>query len=450
VDSSDRRGPGTGLLTVLLGAVSAGPLLLYGLSASSDSLIVDLGITEAQFGLLATACFTCAAIGNATLGRMADRHSDTSLMTAIFALAAAALLLVGIPAGFGVLVLAAAFSGVSQSFTNGVTNRILLDRVPDSKRIGWVGIKQSGVQVSQLVASVVFPLLAGIAGWRGASLVLALIPLVLMVMSWHALRVTPMLPGAAEPPVDDEAAGSDAETVGSDEAVAAGSDEAVDTAETTDDPTEATVASSATDVVAEAARTRSPRYPMMVWALGLFGLLNGIAVQATNVYMPLFSVRELGFPLVLGGATAALAGAVGVAARVGWARQMARGASGPHVLLLLALIALVGAGMFSVAGLTGWAWPLWLAAALHGASALGVSVVLMSALMRSIPSASMASASGMVTAGMFAGFAAGPLIMGLIVSSSGGFLLGWAVVGLIYLLCAALAVVLMRAAGKTR
>lgn len=481
MDSSDRRGPGTGLLTVLLGAVSAGPLLLYGLSASSDSLIVDLGITEAQFGLLATACFTCAAIGNATLGRLADKHSDTSLMTAIFALAAVALLLVGIPAGFGVLVLAAAISGVAQSFTNGVTNRILLDRVPDSKRIGWVGIKQSGVQVSQLVASVVFPLLAGIAGWRGASLVLALIPLVLMVMSWHALRVTPMLPGAAEPPVDDEAAGSDAETVGSDEAVAAGSDEAVDTAETTDDPTEvtdpsaetdpsaatgasaetegptevtdpsaATGASSATDVVAEAARTRSPRYPMMVWALGLFGLLNGIAVQATNVYMPLFSVRELGFPLVLGGATAALAGAVGVAARVGWARQMARGASGPHVLLLLVLIALVGAGMFSVAGLTGWAWPLWLAAALHGASALGVSVVLMSALMRSIPWASMASASGMVTAGMFAGFAAGPLIMGLIVSSSGGFQLGWAVVGLIYLLCASLALVLMRAAGKTR
>ncbi|WP_413333750.1 MFS transporter [Brevibacterium sp. GP-SGM9] len=442
-------------MTVLLGAVSAGPLLLYGLSASSDSLIVDLGITEAQFGLLATACFTCAAIGNATLGRLADRHSDTSLMTAIFALAAAALLLVGIPAGFGVLVLAAAISGVAQSFTNGVTNRILLDRVPDSKRIGWVGIKQSGVQVSQLVASVVFPLLAGIAGWRGASLVLALIPLVLMVMSWHTLRVTPMLPGVAEPSVDDEADGG-AEAVGSDEAVAAGSDEAVDTAETTDDPTEvtdpsaATGASSATDVVAEAAWTRSPRYPMMVWALGLFGLLNGIAVQATNVYMPLFSVRELGFPLVLGGATAALAGAVGVAARVGWARQMARGASGPHVLLLLALIALVGAGMFSVAGLTGWAWPLWLAAALHGASALGVSVVLMSALMRSIPSASMASASGMVTAGMFAGFAAGPLIMGLIVSSSGGFQLGWAVVGLIYLLCASLAVVLMRAAGKTR
>lgn len=423
MDGSERRGPGSGLLTVLLGAVSAGPLLLYGLSASSDSVIVDLGISEAQFGLLATVCFACAAIGNATLGRLADRHSDQSLMTAIFALAAVALLLVGIPASFGVLVLAAAISGVAQSFTNGVTNRILLDRVPNSKRIGWVGIKQSGVQVSQLVASVVFPLLAGIAGWRGASLVLALIPLILMVMSWRALRVTPMLPGVAAPPAADHDVGD--------------SDEAADSDEVSDS-------------VSGVTQNRSARYPVMVWALGIFGLLNGIAVQATNVYMPLFSVRELGFPLVLGGATAALAGAVGVAARVGWARQMARGASGPRVLLLLALIALLGAGMFSVAGMTGWAWPLWLPAALHGVSALGVSVVLMSALMRSIPSASMASASGMVTAGMFAGFAAGPLMMGLIVSLSDGFLLGWAVVGLIYLLCATLALVLMRAASRNR
>lgn len=223
-------------MTVLLGSVSAGPLLLYGLSASSDSLIVDLGITEAQFGLSATACFTCAAIGNATLGRLADRHSDTSLMTAIFALAAVALLVVGIPAGFGVLLVAAAISGVAQSFTNGVTNRILLDRVPDSKRIGWVGIKQSGVQVCQMIASMVFPLLAAVAGGRGAALVLALIPLLPMVLSWHTLRVTPMLREVMPP-----AATESGEHEGGTE-VADGS--------------------------AEAADIRPARYPMMVWALG--------------------------------------------------------------------------------------------------------------------------------------------------------------------------------------
>jgi hypothetical protein len=102
----------------------------------------------------------------------------------------------------------------------------------------------------------------------------------------------------------------------------------------------------------------------VVWALAAFGLLNGIGVQATNVYMPLFAVRELDFSLVLGGATAALAGIVGVIARVSWARRMAKGASGPHLLLALALIALAGSrpvlrrrGDRMVGDSCGWPWP---------------------------------------------------------------------------------------------
>ncbi|SDS75489.1 Major Facilitator Superfamily protein [Brevibacterium sandarakinum] len=168
--------PGRGLLTVLLGAVGSGPLLLYGLSAVSDSIIVDLGISEAQFGLLATVCFACAAIGNATLGRVADRHSDVSLMTLVFVLAAAAMALVAVPAGFWMLLAAAGISGIAQSFPNGVTNRVLLERVPVTKRIGWVGVKQSGVQASQLTASLAFPMLAAAAGWRGAALAIAIVP----------------------------------------------------------------------------------------------------------------------------------------------------------------------------------------------------------------------------------------------------------------------------------
>jgi MFS family permease len=93
---------------------------------------------------------------------------------------------------------------------------------------------------------------------------------------------------------------------------------------------------------------------------------------------------------------------------------------------------------------------MWVAVALHGISALGVSVVLMSALMRVIPASSMVSASGMVTAGMFFGFALGPLGMGLLVSSAGGFLLGWIVVGAVYLLCALLALVLIRVNRRHR
>lgn len=407
--SYDQKTPGIGLLTVLLGAVAAGPIMLYGLSATSDSIIAELGISEAQFGLLATTCFGAAAIGNATLGRLADRHSDLSLMAFIFVLATLALLLVAVPVGFWMLIMAAALSGIAQSFPNGVTNRILLERVPDTKRIGWVGIKQSGVQVSQLIASLAFPVLALGIGWRGAAVTVAVIPLILLAMTWYSLRTTPLL---ALPKT------------------------ATDTATEAAHPDH------------EAAPTRPAKHPGMVWALALFGLINGIGVQATNVYMPLFAVREMGFSLVLGGATAALAGVIGVIARVTWARRMAKGASGLRLLLVLALIALVGAVLFLIADLAGWALLVWVAVAFHGISALGVSVVLMAALMRVIPASSMVSASGMVTAGMFFGFALGPLLMGIIVGSPGGFILGWITVGITYVLCVILAFILIRVSSR--
>ena len=435
--SHDQKAPGIGLLTVLLGAVAAGPILLYGLSATSDSIIAELGISEANFGLLATTCFGAAAIGNATLGRLADRHSDLSLMAIIFVLSCLALLLVAVPDGFWMLILAAGLSGIAQSFPNGVTNRILLERVPTTKRIGWVGIKQSGVQVSQLIASLAFPVLALGIGWRGAALTVAIVPLILLAMTWQSLRTTPLLPA---PSSHVDTADDSPETTPA-EAVPTGSDTA-ETTQATATPSEAADRSPAPTPDSPA------KHPGMVWALALFGLINGIGVQATNVYMPLFAVREMGFSLVLGGATAALAGIIGVIARVTWARRMAKGASGAHLLLVLALIALAGAILFFTAGATGWSPLLWLAVAFHGISALGVSVVLMAALMRVIPAASMASASGMVTAGMFFGFALGPLLMGLIVGSPGGFPLGWILVGTTYVLCVALAFILIRVSAR--
>ncbi|TDS86351.1 MFS transporter [Nesterenkonia aurantiaca] len=402
-----KESAGPGLLSILLGAVAAGPLLLYGLSATSEAIITDLGISEAQFGLLATVCFACAAVGNATLGRLADRRSDLTLMTAVFLIAALALGLAGVPGGYLVLLIAAGLSGVAQSFTNGVTNRILLERVPASKRIGWVGVKQSGVQVSQLVASLSFPLLAVLVGWRGTALLTALLPLLLLLLTWRILRTVPLLH-----PTREARPSSEGSTSGSSDA--------------------------------SAESPAAPRgHSAAVWALAAFGCLNGIGVQATNVYLPLFAVRELDFSLILGGATAAVAGVVGVTARIGWARVMARGTSGPLLLLILALTALAGVGAFLGADATGWAALLWTAVVLHGASALGVSVVLMSVLLRSIPSAKMASSSGVVTAGMFAGFAIGPLGMGLLISSGGGFTLGWMAVGVVYLLSTLLAVILV-------
>nr|WP_196837149.1 MFS transporter [Zhihengliuella flava] len=387
------------MLAALIGSVGIGTLLIYGLSATSDLVMSDLGLTEAQFGLLATTCFGCATLGNALLGRFADRQPDRTLMLAIFGLAAAALAVASLAQGLTALLIAAGLTGFAQSFPNGVTNRILIERVPARQRIGWTGIKQSGVQAAQLIASLAFPAVAVLWGWRGASALGVGLAVVLAALAVRSLGRTAILAPAPAPA--PELAPAPAAT--------------------------------------PAAAGTTPSAGFVVWALAAFGFLNGLVVQATNVYVPLFAVRELGFSLVAGGATAAVAGAIGVTARIGWGRVMGRGVAAPALLLVLALTALAGAGAFFAAHVTGAAALLWLAVALHGASALGVSVVLMAALLRSIPAGSMASASGRVSAGMFAGFTLGPLIMGALLGSPGGFAAGWIAVAVAYAACAGLA-----------
>ncbi|MDO5743790.1 MAG: MFS transporter [Micrococcaceae bacterium] len=390
--------PSRSLLAILLLAVGIAPLLNYGLSAISDLVITDLGISEAQFGLLATVCFGAAAIGNAAFGRFTDHQPDTRLMMLIFALAALALGLAAIPGGYVLLLVASAVSGLAQSFPNGVTNRVLSQRVPEKQRIGWIGIKQSGVQVSQLVASLGFPALAAWIGWHGANAVGAVVALLLGVAAVRVLNQVPHLPTA---PIE--------------------------------------VGPRAQAAVPAAA----PSIKFLIWALAAFGFVNGMGVQATNVYLALFAVREFDFSLVMGGMTAAAAGAIGVAARVGWGRMMSKGMAAPPLLLLLAVMALAGAGVFHLAGTTGEPALLWLAVALHGASALGVSVVLMAAVVRSVPASSIGMASGMVSAGQFGGFTIGPLAMGALIGSPGGFPLGWSAVAGVYLLCVVLALYLV-------
>lgn len=405
--SAKEARPGIGLLAILLSAVGIAPLLNYGLSATSDLVIRDLGITESQFGLVATICFGCAAIGNAVFGRFADRQPDSRLMLLIFGATTVALGLAAIDSGYGLLLIAAGVSGLAQSFPNGVTNRILVQRVPGEQRIGWTGVKQSGVQVSQLVGSVGFPLLAAIIGWRGASLAGAVLAASLAIIAVRILARTPLLASSA--PTSKKS---------------------------TEQKTQSPIASA----------EPSTRY--IIYTLTLFGFINGVGVQATNVYLALFAVRELHFSLVAGGLTAAVAGVVGVSARVGWGRMMARGVPAPKLLLLLASLATCGGVSFLLSEQLHSAVLLWVAVTLHGASALGVSVVLMAGLLRAVPANRLGSASGIVSAGQFAGFTVGPLAMGLLVGSAGGFTVGWSSVIGVYLCCTLLGIILVVRAAR--
>lgn len=387
---------GPGLLFVLVCAMAAGPVMNYGISATSTLIIGDLGISEAQFGLLATVCFLSAALSSVSLGRLSDRISGRAQLSLIFGGTAVALTLMAVSGSYLWLLIAVGLAGPAQAISNPTTNRVIAHQVDPVRRPGWLGIKQSGVQASQLFSSLFFPAAALLVGWRGAAAGAAVVMAGLLMYSWNKLPSS-----APAPPTTGAASGP-----------------------------------------------RDP-FPPTVWLLAGFALFSGAGMQATNVYLPMFAQRELDFSLLMAGAAAAAAGVVGVAARVMWGRRIAGGTGVASLLLILALGAIGGTALLLLAGQTGMPVLMWAGVALHGATVLGVNVVVMAGAMREVEPARVGAASGVVSLGMYVGFASGPLAMGLLLQYSGGFLAGWLFVASGYLLCVVLGLVLRRMTART-
>ncbi|MEV7646192.1 MFS transporter [Arthrobacter sp. NPDC089319] len=414
--------PSGALLFVLTCAMGVGPLLNYGLSTVSPLVIEDLDISEGQFGLLATAIFASAAVCSMWLGKLSDRISNRAQLVLIFAGTAVALVLASLAHSYLVLVIAALLAGPAQAISNPTTNRIIIAQVPAHKRPGWIGVKQSGVQGSQLFAGLFFPIVALWAGWQGATALAAVVAVGLLLYGLRKLPENPLTtavhaPSAATGPPRVTPPGADS----------------------------ASARSAATPKDSGA----QGRFPLSVWLFAGYSLLAGLGMQATNVYLPLFTVRELGFSLVMGGVAAGVSGVVGVTSRVLWGRRMAKGVRASTLLILLGFGALAGAAAFLAAGTLDVPALLWLGVILHGATVLGANVVVMAGVMRVVPAQRVGAASGIVSMGMYAGFAAGPLLMGLLLEATGNFHIGWLLVGAGYLLCSVLGFALRAYGNRT-
>lgn len=403
------RRPGAHLMLVLTATMAVGPLLTHSLSAMSPLVIADLELTEAQFGLLATTTFFVAAVTAVRTGRWADRLAARTLLVVMFGGAALAMLLTAAAPGYAVLLAAMVLSGLGQVMANPATNRLIRLHVPAGRRASWLGIKQAGVQASQLVAGLTFPALGLLLGWRTAVLVAVGAVLLLLVHGWWTVPDNhPRTPAARVP---RPGAAHRPGTAGA------------------------------------AAR---PPMPGAVRAYAAAAALTGLGAQAANVYLPLYAHRDLGLDVVAAGATVSVSALVGIASRVLWARVMDRpGADGFVLLAGMALGAAASAVLLILAPLhPGLAWAVWPAAVLHGGAALAVSVVVMSAAMRAVPADRVGASTGVVTMGLYAGFCAGPLVLGGLLQLTGSFAVGWGVVLACYLACAALAVLVRSRARR--
>jgi predicted MFS family arabinose efflux permease len=402
---------GAVLLMVLTAVMGVGPLVNYGLSTTSSLIMAEFQITEAQFGLLATACFFSAALSSSSLGRLSDRISANAQLLIVFGGTSAGLLAIAIAPSYAWLLVAVAIAGPAQAISNPMTTRAIMRSVAADKRAGWIGVKQSGVQGSQFFAGLFFPAVAVLAGWQGAAAAAAAFVGALLLFSWNRLPEgsVPASPGS----------------------------------HMRWDRTGRLIASKADTGAATTARRRhSRRFPAAVWIFTAYSLFSAVGVQATNVYLPLFAQREMGLGLLLAGLTAGLSGLVGVSFRIFWGKKMNSGVRTSTLMVVLAVGALLGAILLLLAGKFHAEPLLWVGVALHGATALGTSVVVIAGVMRDIPAGREGAASGVISLGLYLGFGIGPLAMGGALQLSGGFSFGWAVVGTNYALCVVLALIL--------
>jgi predicted MFS family arabinose efflux permease len=377
-------------LTLMMGV---GPAIMFSMSALGPDITSRLGLTRVEFGSLATVAYLAAVPGSLTAGRVMTVISPRRILMICFLLTSVALLLVGTATSLAWLVLAAMLSGIIQSFSNPVTN-LLVAITPGGGSAGRVmGVKQAGVQMSQLAAGLL-PLLAVFVSWRVA--VCALAPVGLFAIYLAATSV----PGAvttARPPG-----------------------------------------------VARA------RLPARVWWLFLYSFFVAWSVMATNVYLPLFGVERIGLGAAVAGATMILAGALGMLGRIGWGWALDSLHRHDVALAILAVVSLSGSLVFMLAAATGSAPLMWLGVVFHGAGAVASNVVVIHALITVVDRSQVASSSGYQALSQYLGFAVGPVAYGALVQATDSYLLSWGAAAASYLVALVIAIVALREPASVR
>ncbi|WP_219825292.1 MFS transporter [Nonomuraea typhae] len=375
----------TALLTAVM-AVSMAQLFLVG--ALGPLLVAQAGVPRAVLGWTTTAGFAVAALLSLTAGHWVDRLGARRSVIALLLVAALALALIGSATGTPMLLAALALGGLPQALANPATNKIIVGSVEPVRRGAVTGWKQSGVQLGAFAAGLPLAALAGWLGWRGVMGVTAAIAVLIAVWAVRSLPADPASPPAGP------ARGSAGQPV-------------------------------------------PPR--ARIGGLTVFSFLLGCGIAAVNTYMALFGVQELALSPVVSAWLVAVLGLAGIAGRVGWSRRADRSGRAPAYLTLLAggacLAALVLAASF---WLPGAGWAVWAGAAGIGAFAVAANAVTMVVVIGQAARGAAGRDSALVSAGFFAGFAAGPPAFGALVESA-GYGPGWLLVAAGFALAAAVA-----------
>lgn len=363
-------------LAAFLAMVSA-TMVPYAVAILTPDLIDEFELTATDIGLFGSVALLSAAVHAAAAGTLADRLREESMVRMLHLLYGGSVLVIATARSYGMILVGAVIAGMSLGLTNPATNRLITAKVA-TERWGLVtGIKQSGGQLSNVVAGLTLPVLILAAGWRVALLALAVIVPV-------GLLSTLRLPVPSNVPAPTEAGAADPEQVPT------GSD---------------------------AADRRLRR-------LRIVGLIAGSANGSVMYFLPLFVVVEFDTSVAVAGSITAAGAAAATASRFALGPVAARFADPTRPLaaiLWLAVAAIVLLMLSPAVGL----WLGWVASVLLGISALSFITPAMLAIMRLSPGRSTGLESGRFMRAVYTGGVVSPPIFGQLVDRFTDFRLGW-------------------------
>lgn len=384
------------LVGLLVAAMATATYLQGALSVVSSFVIDEFGLSRSQFGAAFTAFSLTGAFASPVMGALTDR-STNRVMLALFGLSGLAVVMVAVAPSFALLIAGSILGGLALGAGNPVTNRVIADQIGRARRGLVVGLKQSGPPLSLLVAGVVLPPLALAVGWRAALAVSALIPVFALVATPFIISRRRYGDGTISTPISEESP-----------------------------------------------ETRS----VVVW-LTLIGLGIALALSAAIAFVPLYAQESLGASAGTAGALAAVMGLVGVAGRIFWGVTTGRFARPSTPLLIISVISMAAALAVALAQTVG-IWALWVGVIGVGVSMLAWHAVAWLVIIDRVGVGGVGKASGLIQLGNSLGFAAGPLMVGVLLDTTDSYPVAWASVAGILAISTALTVLIrVRAAGRS-
>ncbi len=166
------------------GAVAAGSLPVYLVGALFVQIGAELGFGVAMLGVLVGAYRGSVAVFAVPFGRIADRiRTDRALRLSLLLSVLTLVLCATVARSYATMFLLLVLSGIAYALGQTAVNVFLATAVAPGRQGMAVGVKQSAVPVSGLLAGVGVPALALTLGWRSAfwaaaGLALAVVPLV--------------------------------------------------------------------------------------------------------------------------------------------------------------------------------------------------------------------------------------------------------------------------------